>query len=132
MLDDVELIFVRNLAPPLPFAEKGGGSEEVCGDGLIDEGCQITPSTPNWDDLTISAFGNSNNGEWFGISTPGIASARLYNTAYDTSNNTGTAEYVVLDNFTYAKSVPEPSTLALLVLGLAGIGVRRRVASVEG
>jgi len=77
-------------------------------------------------DLIIPVFNNSNSGEWFGISMPGIASARLYNTAFDISNNTGVSDYVVLDNFTYVKSVPEPATLALLTLGLVGIGASAR------
>ena len=80
-------------------------------------------------DMTISPFGNSNSGEWFGISAPGIASAILYNTAFDVSGNTGTTDYVVLDNLTYATAVPEPATFMLMSLGLAGFGLRRRVAA---
>jgi hypothetical protein len=75
------------------------------------------------DELTISPFGNSNNGEWFGISAAGIASAKLYNTAFDVGSNSGTTDYVILDNLTYVKSVPEPATLLLMCLGLAGIFV---------
>jgi hypothetical protein len=74
------------------------------------------------DELTISPFGGSNNGEWFGISVPGIASTRLYNTAFDIGSDTGTPDYVVIDNFTYVSAVPEPSTFMLISLGLAGLG----------
>ncbi|MGR8931949.1 MAG: PEP-CTERM sorting domain-containing protein [Gammaproteobacteria bacterium] len=70
------------------------------------------------DELIISPFGNSNNGEWFGLSLAGIASARLFNTEFDTASNSGATDYVVLDNFTYVKSVPEPATLALFSVGL--------------
>ncbi len=81
------------------------------------------------DDLIITPFGSSNDGEWFGISTPGIASAILYNTAYNASNDTGTPDYIVLDNFTYATSVPEPVMLVLMSLGLAGLGIGRYSAT---
>lgn len=79
-------------------------------------------------DITISPFGNSNSGEWFGISAPEIASAILYNTAFNVSGNTGTTDYVVLDNLTYIKAVSEPGTFMLLSLGLAGFGLHRRAA----
>lgn len=73
-------------------------------------------------ELIISPFGGSNNGEWFGISASGIASARLYNTAFDIGDDTGTPDYVVIDNLTYVSAVPESSTFMLISLGLAGLG----------
>lgn len=66
----------------------------------------------------ISALGSSNAGEFFGLAMPGIASAKL--------SNTGDADYVVLDNFTYLSSVPEPVSIALVCIGLVGMGYRRR------
>jgi PEP-CTERM motif len=75
------------------------------------------------DELAISPFGSSNNGEWFGIAAPGIASARLSNTAFDVGSNTGTPDYVVIDSLTYANAVPEPSALLLMGLGMAGLGL---------
>ncbi|MEJ2200109.1 MAG: PEP-CTERM sorting domain-containing protein [Desulfuromonadaceae bacterium] len=78
------------------------------------------------DELTIPVFGSSNDGEWFGIAAAGIAWARLYNPAFDVASNTGSLDYVVLDNFTYASAVPEPSTFMLIALGLAGLALRFR------
>lgn len=38
----------------------------------------------------------------------------------------GSDEFVAMDDFFYAEPVPEPGTLALLALGLAGVGAARR------
>ena len=60
------------------------------------------------------------------IQAQGIASATLYNTAFDVGTDSGDLDYIVLDNFTYlAAPVPEPQTYALM---LAGLGFVRLVA----
>jgi len=78
------------------------------------------------DEFSIAPFGSSNNGEWFGIAGPGIASVQLYNTAFDIASNTGTLDYVVIDNLTYAAPIPEPATILLFSTGLAGLAAGRR------
>ena len=76
------------------------------------------------DELSIPSYSDSNMGEWFGISAPGIVSARLFNTAFNIGSNQGTVDYVVLDNFTYVSAVPEPGTFILMGVGIL-IGLQR-------
>lgn len=72
--------------------------------------------------FTLPVTGSSNDGEFYGLSDAGIASATLTTDGY--------GDWVFVDNFTYAgdgsASVPEPSTLLLLGAGLAGVGFLRR------
>lgn len=120
--DRTQEIIFNFLSPVTAFGFNLGGADL--------EWRLIAYSTSNaiLGDMLITPFGSSNSGEWFGILAPGIASAILYNTAFDVANNTGTTDYVVLDNLTYATSVPEPATFMLMSLGLAGLGFRRRTA----
>lgn len=85
------------------------------------------------DEQLISPFGNSNDGAWFGISAPGISSARLHNTAFDIGAGTGTPDYVVIDNVTVVRAIPEPATTLLMGLNLAGLclGRLRRLTRVR-
>jgi hypothetical protein len=121
--DRTEEVVFNFLSPVDAFAFNFGGADL--------EWRLIAYSVTNTilDELTISPFGNSNNGEWFGISTAGIVSARLYNPAFDVGSNSGSTDYVIIDNFTYVESVPEPATILLMCLGLLGIlatSMRRR------
>lgn len=70
------------------------------------------------DTLGISPINSTSKGEYYGIAGSNIAYAVL---------NAGSAEWILIDNVTYNESetggsIPEPTTLALLGLGLAGIG----------
>lgn len=71
------------------------------------------------DSLLVPVLTNTNNGDYLGIAMSVIASSRLIN---DSSN----PDYVVVDNFTYAKRIPKSLFLALIGIGIAGIGYRRR------
>ncbi|MGZ8321243.1 MAG: PEP-CTERM sorting domain-containing protein [Telluria sp.] len=70
--------------------------------------------------LILSPTHAGNDGNYFGIANAGIAYATL----------TGMGDWVLLDNFVVAaeeaNDVPEPGSLALLGLGLAGIGALRK------
>lgn len=77
-------------------------------------------------ELDLPQIQDGNGGDWRGIQAQGIASATLYNTAFDVGTDSGDLDYIVLDNFTYlAAPVPEPQTYALM---LAGLGFVRLVA----
>lgn len=81
------------------------------------------------EELDLPVLDTGNDGDWRGIAAAGIVSAKLYNTAFDVGTDSGSLDYVVLDNFTYlAAPVPEPETYALMLagLGLVGLITRRR------
>ncbi len=63
----------------------------------------------------LPSTGPSSAGEFFGIASAGIA--------YATLSWTGSYDWIAVDNFTYTTtSVPEPSALLLLSVGLLGLG----------
>lgn len=70
--------------------------------------------------LILAPTNGGNDGNYYGIANAGIAYATL----------TGAGDWVLLDNFIFAaeqvNDVPEPGSLALLGLGLAGIGALRK------
>jgi hypothetical protein len=69
--------------------------------------------------IDIPVLGFSNAGDFFSLSSSGIASATL--------STTSTGDYIFVDNFTVS-AVPEPSTYALMLggLGLVGFMAARR------
>lgn len=76
--------------------------------------------------MDIPILAAANDGQWYGIAAGGIAGARLFNTAFDVSRDSGTLDYIVVDNVTTASVVPEPGTMALALVALFGCRIVRR------
>jgi hypothetical protein len=69
-------------------------------------------------ELDLPQIDTANGGDWRGIQAAGIVSAKLFNTAFSVDTDSGSLDFIVLDNFTYQPAVPEPSSMILLTAGL--------------
>jgi hypothetical protein len=70
----------------------------------------------------LSAVFGSNAGDYFGAAVAGISHVILT----DLKDNIAGGDYVFIDDFRYVAAVPEPGILALLGIGLFGMGLARR------
>lgn len=81
-------------------------------------------------ELDLPQIDPTNDGDWRGIAASGIVSAKLFNTAFNVETDSGTLDYIVLDNFTYqVAAVPEPETYAMMLAGLGLVGLMARHGS---
>lgn len=117
--DRTQEITFEFLAPVRAFGFNIGGTDQAW--RLI----AYSATSAILDTLDIPVLSSNDNGEWFGVSAPGIASARLFNTAFDVGTDTGTLDYIVLDNVSFANDIPEPDTIVLVSLGLLGLRLGR-------
>lgn len=78
--------------------------------------------------LNIGAVYASNAGDFFGLSNLAGATYAILTQLQDGYYSGGGVDYVFVDNFRYVagNSVPEPTPMALLALGLVGLAVTRR------
>lgn len=108
------------------FAFNFGASNENWLLEALDAGSSVLESH------TLSQTWWSNGGEYFGIATTGIASARL--TQLTHVNDAG-IDWVLMDNLAFvpgeSHEVPAPGALALVLLGLAGLPLARRRRAVS-
>lgn len=127
-IDRTQEIVIDFDTPVDAFGFNFGGTNETwhlvaygAGDAVLEE-------------LDLPVIDPTNDGDWRGIAAEGIVSAKLYNTAFDVGTDSGSMDYIVLDNFTYfPAAVPEPETYAFMLAGLGVVGwaaSRRRTGRV--